>query len=34
VFNNTQLSTYSRDVHIAAILMRPVELEEFEAKNK
>ena len=34
VFNNTQLDTYSRDVRIAAILLRPVELDEFEAKNK
>lgn len=34
VFNSTQLATYSRDVRIAAILLRPVELEEFEAKNK
>lgn len=34
VLNNNQLTTYSRDVRIAAILLRPVELEEFEAKNK
>ena len=34
VFNSGQLATYSRDVRIAAILLRPVELEEFEAKNK
>ena len=34
VFNNTQLATYSREVCIAAVLMRPVELEEFEEKNK
>ena len=34
VFNSTQLATYSRDVRIAAFLLRPVELEEFEAKNK
>lgn len=34
VFNGTQLATYSREVCIAAILVRPVELEEFEAKNK
>ena len=34
VFNSTQLATYSRDVRIAAILLRPVELDEFEAKNK
>jgi hypothetical protein len=34
VFNKTQLETYSRDIRIAAILLRPVELEEFEAKNK
>ena len=34
VFNSTQLATYSRDVRIAAILLRPVELDEYEAKNK
>ena len=34
VLNDTQLAMYSRDVRIAAILLRPVELEEFEAKNK
>lgn len=34
VLNSTQLATYSRDVRIGAILVRPVELEEFEAKNK
>lgn len=34
VFNTTQLKTYSRDVCIAAILLRPVELDEFEDKNK
>jgi hypothetical protein len=34
VLNNTHLTNYSRDVRIAAILLRPVELEEFEAKNK
>ena len=34
VFNNQQLSSYSRDVRIAAIVMRPVELDEFEANNK
>ena len=34
VFNKTHLETYSRDVRIAAILMRPVELDEFEAKQK
>ena len=34
VFNSTQLATYTRDVRIAAILMRPVELDEYEAKNK
>ena len=34
VFNNQQLSAYSRDVRIHRILMRPVELDEFEAKNK
>lgn len=34
VFNSTQLATYTRDVRIGAILLRPVELDEFEAKNK
>ena len=34
VFNSTQLATYTRDVRIAAILLRPVELDEYEAKNK
>lgn len=34
VFNSDQLATYSRDVRIAAILLRPQELDEFEAKNK
>ena len=34
VFNSEQLATYSRDVRIAAILLRPQELDEFEAKNK
>lgn len=32
--NATHLKTYNRDVSIAAILLRPVELEEYEAKNK
>lgn len=34
VFSNEQLATYSRDVRIAAIVLKPVELEEFEAKQK
>lgn len=34
VFNSGQLATYSRDVCIAAILLRPIELDEYEAKNK
>lgn len=34
VFNANQLATYSRDIRIAAILMRPVELDEYEANNK
>lgn len=34
VFNSGQLATYSRDIRIASFLLRPVELEEFEAKNK
>ena len=34
VLNATHLANYSRDVRIAAILLRQVQLEEFEAKNK
>lgn len=34
VFSSEQLATYSRDVRIAAIIMKPVELEEFEANKK
>ncbi len=34
VFNKVQLETYTRDVRIAMIIMRPVELEEYNAKNK
>ena len=34
VFSNEQLATYTRDVRIAAIVLKPVELEEFEAKKK
>jgi hypothetical protein len=34
VFNSAQLAKYSREVCIAAILMKPVEMEEFEEKNK
>lgn len=34
VFSSAQLAEYSRDIRIATILMRPVELDEFEAKNK
>ena len=34
VFNKQQLETYSRDLRIAAFLLRPVELEEFEENNK
>ncbi len=33
-FNKTQLATYNRDVRIAAFLLKPVELDEYEAKNK
>ena len=33
-FSTAQLETYTRDVRIAAILLRPVELDEFEAANK
>lgn len=32
--NNTQLATYLRDVHIAAVLLTPVELDEYRNKNK
>ena len=34
VFNKQQLATYTRDLRIAAIILRPVEYEEFVAKNK
>jgi hypothetical protein len=34
VFSADQLATYSRDVRIAAIVMKPVELEELEANKK
>lgn len=34
VFNTTQMETYTRDVRIAAIIMKPVEYDEFEANNK
>lgn len=34
VFSSQQLQTYTRDVRIAAIILRPVELDEYEAKNK
>ena len=34
VFNSQQLADYTRDVRIAAIILRPIELEEFYAKNK
>ena len=34
VFSSQQLETYTRDVRIAMILMRPVELDEYLAKNK
>ena len=32
-FNNTQLATYTRDVRIAAIILKPVELDEFEKQQ-
>lgn len=32
-FNNTHLSTYTRDVRLAAIILKPVELEEFEKQK-
>lgn len=34
VFNKAQMSTYTRDVRIAAIIMKPIELVEFEEKQK
>ena len=34
VFNPTQMETYTRNVRIAAIIMKPVEYDEFEANNK
>lgn len=34
VFNATQMSTYTRDVRIYGLLMKPVELVEFERNNK
>jgi hypothetical protein len=34
VLNKKQLEQYSRDVRIAAIILKPVELEEYEANNK
>jgi hypothetical protein len=33
VFSSQQLQTYTRDVRIAAILLRPVELDEYEAEK-
>ena len=33
VFNKTQMSTYTRDMRIAAIIMRPVEMDEFEKEQ-
>ncbi|MBP5338969.1 MAG: fasciclin domain-containing protein [Prevotella sp.] len=34
VFNKTQMATYTRDVRIIAILMKPVDLVEFEENQK
>ena len=34
VFNKTQMSTYTRDIRIAAIIMKPVEMDDFEAKEQ
>jgi hypothetical protein len=34
VFNKTQMASYTRDVRMWAIIMKPVELVEFEEKNK
>lgn len=33
VFNKPAMAKYTRDIRIAGIIMRPVELDEFEAKN-
>ncbi len=32
-FNQKQMATYTRDVRIAAIILKPVELDEYEANN-
>ncbi len=34
VFNKTHMATYTRDMRVASIIMRPVEMDEFEAKEK
>jgi len=34
VFNKNDMATYTRDLRIAAIIMKPVELAEFEENNK
>jgi hypothetical protein len=34
VFNKTQMSSYNRDLNIAGIILKPVELVEFEEKQK
>lgn len=34
VFNKADMAAYTRDVRIAAIIMKPVELAEFEENNK
>jgi len=34
VFNKKHLETYNRDVRLAAIILKPLELDEFEANNK
>lgn len=33
-FDNNDVATYSRDVHIVAIILKPLELAEFEEKQK
>jgi hypothetical protein len=34
VFNATQMAQYSREFRIYAIIMRPVELDQYEANNQ
>ena len=34
VYNKTQMATYTRDVRIWAIILKPVDLDEYEANNQ